>query len=119
MEGGSVNLTVVNNHSITSYWHRTHAPLPDGHMVHNYAIGETNYSSLTFSNASYSDDGGEYVFSGSNECGDSDVSVNLNIKKPGNVCVCVCACVCVCVCVRVCASVCVCVCVCVYVIPHR
>ncbi|XP_065885161.1 uncharacterized protein [Dysidea avara] len=91
MEEGSVNLTVVNNHSITSNWHRTHAPLPDDHVIKYYTIGATNYSSLTFSNASYSDDGGEYVFSGSNDCGDSDVSVNLNIKKrdvqcfpPGN-----------------------------------
>ena len=85
MEGGSVNLTVINNHSITSHWHRTHAPLPDGHVIKYYTIGGTNYSSLTFSNASYSNDGGEYVFGGSNDCGDSDVSVNLNIKKPGNV----------------------------------
>ncbi|XP_065885168.1 uncharacterized protein [Dysidea avara] len=82
MEGGSVNLTVINNHSITSHWHRTHAPLPDGHVIKYYTIGGTNYSSLTFSNASYSNDGGEYVFGGSNDCGDSDVSVNLNIKKP-------------------------------------
>ena len=95
MEEGSVNLTVVNNHSITSNWHRTHAPLPDDHVIKYYTIGATNYSSLTFSNASYSDDGGEYVFSGSNDCGDSDVSVNLNIKKRGKV-------VCTSICVRNC-----------------
>ena len=83
MEGGSVNLTVVNNHSTTSHWYRIHAPLPDDHVIHNYNIGGTNYSSLIFTNASYSDDGGIYVFSGSNNCGDSNVSVDLNIKKPG------------------------------------
>ena len=89
MEGGSVNLTVVNNHSTTSHWYRIHAPLPGGHVIHNYNIGGTNYSSLIFTNASYSDDGGVYVFSGSNNCGHSNVSVDLNIMRPGMYYVCV------------------------------
>jgi len=105
MEGDLVNLTVVNNHSTSHHWYRIHAPLHDGYVIKDYTIGGTNYSSLTFTNASYSDDGGKYVFSASNDCGHSNVSVQLDIKKPG-MCACMCVCVCVCgMCMRACVCV--------------
>lgn len=84
-----VNLTVevTSNISLTNTptWLRINARLPkDSHTVHYFQDGN-NYTTLIINKASYTTDGGVYFLSTSNQCGPSNVSVDLNIKKGNSV----------------------------------
>ena len=84
----SVNLTVqiTTNSSLTSSptWSRPEANLPDDSHTMSYSKDGNDYTTLIIDRASYSDDGGMYIASATNQCGTSNLSVVLNIYKKGN-----------------------------------